>query len=69
MSASPAAITFLGFTTTCERRFRMSSVMAAPMNLRENTLTFTYGQYFDVLVRSPNHRFGLAEGFMNSHWT
>ena len=54
----------------------MSSVMAAPMNLRETrclrnflTLTFTYGQYFDVLVRNLNHRFGLAEGFLNSHWT
>ena len=75
-SESPAAITFLGFTTTGERRFRMSSVMAAPMNLRETrflkiflTLTFTYGQYVYVLVRNQNHSFGLAEGFLNSHWT
>ena len=54
----------------------MSSVMAAPMNSRETrflkiflTLTFTYGQYVDVLVRNQNHSFGLAEGFLNSHWT
>ena len=54
----------------------MSSVMAAPMNLHETrflkiflTLTFTYGQYVDVLVRNQYHSFGLAEGFLNSHWT
>ena len=46
------------------------------VNLRETrflkiflTLTFTYGQYVDVLVRNQYHSFGLAEGFLNSHWT